>query len=204
MAEVQGCISELVPFFDAVLDEKWDKAGKIHQRIDKKENTADTLKKELRLKLPTGLFLPVSRGDLLGVLTIQDRIANKTKDIAGLVFGRRMIFPKSMHVRMLKFVKRCIDASAQAQKAIAELDELLETGFRGSEVKLVQSMIKKLDKIESDTDHIQVEIREVLFKTEKDLPPVDVMFLYKIIEWVGDLADIAQRVGSRLELMLAR
>ena len=27
---------------------------------------------------------------------------------------------------------------------------------------------------------------------------------YKVIEWVGDLADIAQRVGSRLELMLAK
>ena len=34
--------------------------------------------------------------------------------------------------------------------------------------------------------------------------PIDVMFLYKIIEWVGVLADQAQRVGSRIELMLAR
>jgi Protein of unknown function DUF47. len=30
------------------------------------------------------------------------------------------------------------------------------------------------------------------------------MFLYKILEWVGDLADQAERVGARLELMLAR
>ncbi|MGL5496478.1 MAG: TIGR00153 family protein, partial [Aeromonas sobria] len=27
---------------------------------------------------------------------------------------------------------------------------------------------------------------------------------YKILEWVGDLADQAERVGARLELMLAR
>jgi predicted phosphate transport protein (TIGR00153 family) len=94
--------------------------------------------------------------------------------------------------------------SKQAQKAINELDELVETGFGGREVKLVESMIKELDSIESDTDKIQVKVRAALFKKEKDLPPVDVMFMYRVIDWIGDLGDLSQRVGSRLELMLAR
>jgi hypothetical protein len=105
---------------------------------------------------------------------------------------------------MLDFIKRCVDASSQAQTAINELDELVETGFRGREVELVESMITKLDEIEGDTDKIQVAIRGKLFEMEKDLPPVDVMFIYRVIEWSGDLADLAQRVGSRLEIMLAR
>ena len=50
----------------------------------------------------------------------------------------------------------------------------------------------------------QIAIRAALLKKEQELPPVDVMFMYKIIEWIGDLADLAQRVGSRLELMLAK
>jgi uncharacterized protein Yka (UPF0111/DUF47 family) len=51
---------------------------------------------------------------------------------------------------------------------------------------------------------MQVAVRSKLFELEKDLPPVDVMFIYRVIEWIGDLADLAQRVGSRLEIMLAR
>ena len=51
---------------------------------------------------------------------------------------------------------------------------------------------------------MQVAIRTQLFAVENELPPVQVIFLYRIIEWVGDLADLAQRVGSRLEIMLAR
>ena len=47
-------------------------------------------------------------------------------------------------------------------------------------------------------------MRGKVFEMEKDLPPVDVMFIYRVIEWIGDLADLAQRVGSRLEIMLAR
>jgi hypothetical protein len=30
------------------------------------------------------------------------------------------------------------------------------------------------------------------------------MFLYQIIDWVGDLADLAESVGARLEILLAR
>ena len=135
---------------------------------------------------------------------MQDKIANKAKDIAGLITGRKMTFPDTINEKLIEFVRRSIDASKQAQVAINELDELVETGFGGKEVKLVESMIKKLDEIEADTDRIQIKVRAELFKKEKDLPAVDVMFMYKVIEWIGDLGDLSQRVGSRLELMLAR
>jgi len=204
MASVQDCIVELIPFFKAVLEEDWPKAKDQQKKISKLEREADKLKKKLRLNLPNSLFMPVSRRDLLEVLTMQDKIANKSKDIAGLIIGRKMTFPSEVSEKLLDFIRRCIDASNQAQKAINELDELVETGFSGREVKLVQEMIKKLDDIESDTDKIQVKVRAELFKKEKDLPPVDVMFMYRVIDGIGDLADLSQRVGSRLELMLAR
>ena len=85
-----------------------------------------------------------------------------------------------------------------------ELDELLETGFAGREAVLVETLIEELGNIENDTDRLQIEVRRNLFKLEKDLPPVDVMFLYQIIDWIGDVADRAQRVGNRLEQLLAR
>lgn len=204
MASVQECIVELVPFFKAVLKEDWKAAKEQQKKIARLEGEADKLKRKLRLHLPKSLFMPVSRRDLLEVLTMQDKIANKAKDIAGLIIGRKMTFPDTVNEKLIDFVKRCIDASKQAQKAINELDELVETGFGGREVKLVESMIKELDSIESDTDKIQVKVRAALFKKEKDLPPVDVMFMYRVIDWIGDLGDLSQRVGSRLELMLAR
>ena len=80
----------------------------------------------------------------------------------------------------------------------------METGFRGREVELVEKMISQLDSIEDDTDSLQISLRKNLLAIEKDLNPVDVMFLYQIIDWVGDLADLAERVGARLEILLAR
>jgi predicted phosphate transport protein (TIGR00153 family) len=148
--------------------------------------------------------MPVERTDLLELITQQDKIANKAKDIAGRVVGREMVIPQSIQNDFIAYLERCVDATKQASKAINEFDELLETGFRGREVTLVESMLEKLDSIEQDTDEMQIKIRQELRAIESELNPVDVMFLYKIIEWVGELADIAERVGSRLELMLAR
>lgn len=204
MESVQECVVVLVPFFKAALKGDWTEAKKQQKLISKLERQADKLKRNLRLHLPKSLFMPVSRRDLLEVLRMQDNVANKAKDIAGLITGRKMSFPETVSSKMLDFVNRCIDASKQAQKAINELDELVETGFGGSEIKLVQEMITTLDEIESDTDRIQIKIRAELFKLEKDLPPVDVMFMYKVLDWIGDLGDLSQRVGSRLELLLAR
>lgn len=204
MASVITCVEQLLPFFEAVLNKDWDKVGEEQQRIADLEGEADKLKRALRLHLPKSLFMPVSRRDLLEVLTMQDKIANRTKDIAGLIKGRQMEFPESVSRHLLEFVRRAIDAARQAQTAINELDELVETGFSGKEVKLVESMINELDAIEGDTDKLEVRIRSELFKQENDLPPVHVMFLYRVIDWIGDVADLSQRVGSRLELMLAR
>jgi len=204
MAKVMECVSQLEPLFDAVVANDLAAVDKIQERIVALEHDADDLKHDLRLNLPRSLFLPVERRDLLEVLTMQDNIANRAKDIAGIVRGRRMAFPTDIGPRFKDFVKRCIDACLQAQKAVNELDELVETGFRGAEVELVQNLISELDRIETDTDTIQVEIRSKVFAIERDLPPIDVMFLYRVIDWTGDIGDRAQRVGSRLQLMLAR
>ncbi|MDH5472014.1 MAG: TIGR00153 family protein [Gammaproteobacteria bacterium] len=204
MEKVFACVSELVPLFEAVIERDLDSLATVQKNISKLEGEADDLKKKIRLHLPSGMFMPVSRRDLLEVLTMQDKIANTAKDIAGTILGRNMSLPDIIADDYRAFVKRCVDACEQAQVAINELDELVETGFRGHEVKMVQSIIGKLDEIEGDTDKLQVKIRYKVFEIEKDLPPVDVMFLYRIIELTGDVADHSQKVGSRLQLLLAR
>jgi len=201
---VTKCSNLLIPFFEATFAGDWAAAEKVQKEISSVEEDADKIKRELRMSLPGGIFMPMERQDLLDLLKHQDQIANKAKDVSGLVFGRQMLVPAAIQEEFTVYLKRCIDATVQASKAINELDELLETGFRGREVNLVENMVNELDMIEDDTDKLQVKLRSKLHALEPELPPVDVMFLYKIIEGIGGLADVAERVGSRLELMLAK
>lgn len=204
MAVVRECACTLKPFFQAVIDNDWAAAEAAQHRIHELENQADRLKKDLRLHLPKSLFLPVPRSDLLELLAGQDRIANRAKDIAGIMLGRKMKLPKSLGDQMLAFVDSAVATVEQSLTAINELDELLETGFAGRELNIVENMIGELDRLENQADEMEVDIRAALFALESEMPPVDVMFLYKVIDWVGDVADRAQKVGGRLELLLAR
>ncbi len=203
MKKVRECVSMLGPFFIKVMNEGWDKAEEIRKQIALLENEADDIKRKLRLHLPKGLFMPVQRSDVLELVTRQDMIANDAKDIAGMVVGRKMFFPDEISQKYLEFLKRCIDATDLAYEAISELDQLFEVGFSGKEVKIVAGIIKEWQEIERDTDRKQIKIRRKLFELESELPPVNVMFLYQIIEWTGQLADRAQRVGDSLQILIA-
>ncbi len=204
MRKIYLCAKQLYPFFEAVLNQDWQTASSIKNKIVSIEKEADLIKRDLRLHLPTGLFLPVSRTDLLELLSAQDRIANKAEDIAGLIVSREMVIPESLSSLFMPFLNRCLDTAKQACKAINELDDLLESGFRGSEVKIVDEMIVTLDEIEQDCDEKLAEIRHRIFELEKDLPAIEVFFLYKLVQWIGDLADHAQTVGGRLQILISR
>ncbi|MBL7250696.1 TIGR00153 family protein [Alloalcanivorax sp. C16-2] len=201
---VHECAVGLGDFFAAISASDWERAKAARQRVADLENQADEMKKQFRLNLPKSLFLPVPRSDLLELVSVQDKVANKAKDIAGLMLGRQMTIPASLATAMNDYLQGAIDTSAQARKAINELDELVETGFSGREIRLVEDLIEELDRLERANDEQQIIIRSQLFKLEAELPPVDVIFLYKIIDWIGDLADRAQKVGGRLQLLLAR
>jgi len=204
MEKVVSCAVELIPFTRAVLSGNQQERNKHHRNIVHIEHEADGLKKELRLRLPSSLFMPIDRRDVLEVLTMQDMVAGRARDVAGLIVGRNMQFPASMSQDYMSLVNRCVDACKQAHTAISELDELIETGFGKPERERVGGLLCDLDMIEQDTDEQQVSLRSKLFDLEDDLHPVSVMFLYKVIDHTGGIADRAQRVGSRLQLMLAR
>ncbi len=174
------------------------------EKIFEKEAEADRIKNDLRGALPKSLFMPVDRRDLLEVLQMQDSIADTAQDIAGLLIERRMEIPDFMQQPMLALARRSVDACEQSAKIIEELDELLAMGFRGREAARVEEMVEQLNLIEDDTDELGIELARHLFEHEDEIKPVSVMMWYQLIEWVGDLADYAEKVGDRLRLLIAR
>ncbi|ATX75539.1 MAG: TIGR00153 family protein [Reinekea forsetii] len=204
ISKAHACTKALVPFFEAAMTGDYKAAAKVRETIITLESEADALKKDIRAHLPNSLFMPVPRSDLLELLSMQDRIANRAKDISGIMLGREMGIPKPIRPLMMRYLKAAINTSKRAKEALAELDELYETGFGSKEVDFVGSLLNRLDDQEHKTDEFEIKMRRALRDIEQDFPPIDMMFLYKIIEQIGDLADVSQRVGSRLQILIAR
>jgi len=203
MRVVLECVRCIPGLFDALIagDDAAVKSAK--EANFKWENEADDVKNDLRAHLPKSLFMPVDRRDILEILQEQDSIADTAQDIAGLLMERPMDVPEPLREPVRTLVGRCVETCEQAARIIEELDELLETGFRGREVERVEVMLDELGKIEGETDRLGLELTRTLFQQEEQMSPVSVMLWYRMIEWIGDLADHAEKVGNRLRLLIA-
>ena len=204
MAIVNQCVGEVPKLFDALIAGEQTEVERAKDAIFAKEQEADELKNQMRGHLPKSLFMPVDRRDLLDVLGMQDSIADTAQDIAGLLVERKMSVPEGMAETLRAFVARCVDTCVAAQGVIDALDELVETGFRGREVTSVEQMVENINAIENETDRLGMELVRQLFEHEDSIGPVSVMFWYQLIQWIGDLADYAEKVGDRLRLLIAR
>lgn len=204
MAAVNECVGLVPGLFEALIKADKPALTKAKDAIFAKEHEADGIKHEVRLHLPRSLFLPVDRRDLLEVLEVQDAIADTAQDIAGLLLQREMTVPDDMQADLTQLVARCVDACAQSNAIIGELDDLIETGFRGPEAERVEAMVAELNRIETETDDLAISLGRKLFQHEDTMAPVSVMFWYRLIDWISNIADNAEKVGDRMLLLIAR
>lgn len=208
MSTVHETVEQLSPFFEFVFTESWREAESTQLALSDTERKADEMKRDIRQHLPKSLFLPVARSDLLELLSMQDKIANTAKDVAGLVIGRKMNFFPDLQEKYREYLSTCIAVSRKAKDVILKLDDLLEMGFNEASITEVNDELKILANLESETDRQQVKLRRLIFDYEKQVQTpagaINVMFYYRVIELTGAIADFSEKVGDRLQILLAR
>ncbi len=204
MKKSRLCVDELLNFLDAASISDWDKAIQSRKIISDLENEADALKAETRGLLPKSIFLAVPREDILDLIKLADDIPNTVKDISGLMLGRKMEIPKEISSSFLKFASEAISISNAAFDAINQLGELFQFSFGGNAANKMQHLLEQLDGLEGQNDQSEIILRAELFAIEKNFPPINVIFLYDIINKIGELSDRAEQVGHRISIIATR
>ncbi len=198
------CAEHLVPLFEALLAGDRDRLRDERGRIFELEREADQLKNDLRSHLPRGLFMPVDRRDLLHLLGAQDSIADGAQDIASLLTVHEIQVPECLRGELLPFTHSVLETVRVAKQAVSEIDELVESGFRGGELEAVGAIIARISDLETATDETGLRLVGELFRHEDEIRPLHVIYWQKVIRQLGRIADHAENVGDRLRLMIAR
>ncbi len=197
-------VDELLRFIEFVIASDWSGATQSRKLISDLENQADELKAETRSLLPKSIFFAVPREDMLDLIKLADDIPNTVKDISGLMIGRNMEIPSSVHQSFQNFILEAKEIIYAAAEAVDHIDELFQFSFGGKAADKMQLLVENLDSLENKNDQTEITLRAELFQIEKDLPPVDVMFLYDVINKIGELSDRAEQVGHRISLIASR
>lgn len=195
------CVKQLASYFEAAQSRDWKKAERVQEEIVRLEEVADDIKMEVRMNLPRGLWMSVSRADLLDLVRIQDAMANETKDIAGLSLGRNLAFPENLNTSLFKFVGIVIQTAEKAIEVVAETRQLSRSAFGTRQVKIITSKCVQVEKLERRSDKSQQKIRANLRAFEEKIAPVDVIFLYQLLSQIGEVADHAEKVAHRAQII---
>jgi len=196
------CARAVLPLVEDMVAGRTENLAGRRQEIDRLEHEADDIKHQIRSRLPRRLLLAMERRDLLEILDFQDSIADVAQDIAELADQRSMRVPEGLGELFLDLTRRTVAACELAQAIIDNLDQLVEMGFAGREVARVEAMIGELSRLESETDELAERLHRKLFQREAELG-IGTVFWYHMIRWIDQMANYADRVGSRLRLLIA-
>jgi uncharacterized protein len=202
MEKVADCVHHLPKLFKALESGDQEEVLQISKKISKLEHDADLSKNDIRLSLKSHLFLPVDRVSLLEVLALQDSLADKAEDIGVLLTFHKLEMPKFLSEEFGAFVRRNIEAFDQVFAVMGELNELLESSFGGSEAEKLRSMVDQVAYTEHEIDLMQRELLRTLFDHEQELTHGNFILWLKVIEEVGGLSNLAEKLGNRVLLTM--
>ena len=201
---VQGCakcVARLPKYFEAAQAGQWERARKIQEDIAALESAADDLKGAVRKNLPRGLWMSVSRPDLVELVRMQDKMANDTKEVVGLSLGRQLAFPKQLEKSLGKYIATVVDSAHAAVAVVSATRDLTRAAFGARQIKAISSRAVAVERLERKSDDLQSKLRAKLMAHEEKLSPIDAMFLYQLLLQLGEIADSAEKVAHRAQII---
>ena len=195
------CVAKLPKYFEAAQAGQWERARKTQEDIAALESAADDLKGAVRKNLPRGLWMSVSRTDLLELVRMQDKMANDTKDVVGLSLGRQLAFPKQLIKPLDKYIATVVDSAHAAVAVVSATRDLARAAFGARQIKAISSRAVAVERLERKSDDLQSKLRAKLMAHEEKLSPIDAMFLYQLLLQMGEIADSAEKVAHRAQII---
>ena len=195
------CVERLPLYFQEVQSGRWARAEEVREEICRFEGLADELKQDVRSNLPRGLWMSVSRADLLELVRVQDKMANGVKEVSGISLGRQLAFPSPLTEDLNEFVDVVVAVSRSVVKIIGATRELSRSAFGTRQTNVILDFVSQVEAGERRSDDMQAALRARVREHEVDLPPVDAMFLYQVLAAIGEIADNAEKVAHRAQII---
>ena len=201
---VQKCAEQAIPMIESCQAGELEELARLAALTSKLESDADDLKVKVRDQLPRSLFMPVSRGDLLKVLSAQDSIADCAEDLAVLITMRPMEpLPQKLADILREHVTGCVEVVRQSTRVVDELDTLVSASFTGPDANRVLEMMTELDRMEHEADKVGDKLAKAFFQYEDEFKPAAIFLWMKIFNKIGDLANFAESMINRIRLFMA-
>ena len=166
------------------------------------ESEADAIKRRIRGHIPKRTMTPVSTFLIFRYLKQQDSVLDAVEDTLDWISYRSETrIPAELEKDFALLVNAVIDPIENLVSMVAEAREYFKNYSEKQRV-VVKNIIHTLHQQEREVDKFEDIIKSKVFNMEMDA--VSIMYLVRLAEIIGSIADHAQNAGDMMRAMLSK
>jgi len=198
MDQVNKCIDKMSEVVDAVKGGQFELIEDLTYEVSKLEHQADQIKDDIRESLLKRFFMPIDRGEVLEILSLQDSLADAAEDVCKVLTIRKLPFPEDIRADFEKFVELNINACSICAAIIMQLDELIEAGFGGAEAERIRSLAKDAAFAEHQADVVQMSLLKKIYAHDEEFSIGEFHLWMRVTRTLGKLSNTSENLADRV------
>jgi hypothetical protein len=181
---------------------KFQTFEEFRDEITRLESEADAIKRRIRGHIPKRTMTPVSTFLIFRYLKQQDSVLDAVEDTLDWISYRsEKKIPEALEKDFALLVNAVIDPIENLASMVAEAREYFKSYSEKQRI-VVKNIIHTLHQQEREVDKFEDIIKRKIFNTELDA--INVIYLVRLAEIIGSIADHAQNAGDMMSAMLSK
>jgi hypothetical protein len=178
----------------------FEEARKQTCRVLELESEADVLRRDIEINVHNGAFPPYAREDLLALVELVDIIADKSKQVADILYYAKISLPPKIKDSIEESL--CKHLMQMAVEAIGLLNEAIDA--LSYDIDLAVQKAVEIDKKEEMADKIVFDMMVRIFEEKEKIDTLTLILLRDIIDGIDDIIDVAEETSDKIMTIAAK
>lgn len=189
--KVQNSLENMIFTIEKHLQGDMDSVEIFAAKTHEAESAADVLRRKISDLLHRGAFLPLFREDVMGMVTMIDKIAGHARSCTKFIENQRPEIPAILHEDFLKITRESVASLLPLQEGVNNLSK---------DFSITRGKIAEVDQIEGEVDHLEWDLSKRVFST--NIPLATKIHLKQLLDVIVGISDIAQDVSEILNTLI--
>lgn len=197
-------VHKLNDMMDLYMEGDFVGAASVSVEISSLEHEADHLKQFLRRHLPRTFLMPISRADLLEILSSNERIIDSCQDVAQILDMRQTTVPEEIRPPMEEFVGAVVDSVTALRSIMKNLAHLLESAFAKIEIQEIMDQGYRVHEHEYRADKAGKDLVKAIYALEGKESFLAIYHMMRFTDVLDRVADNAENAANIMMLVVSK
>lgn len=197
-------VDKMAEMVDLYLGGEFDAAATLSATVSMHEHEADDIKTHMRRTMPRLIFMPISRQDMLDLLTENERIADTAQDVAQILDLRQTRVPKSLHPLVRKYVEHVVQSVKALEVMMQHFGTLLEGSFSKGESQKLMELGLRVHEHEYEADGVNKAAARAVYALEGKESAVTIFHLLRFLDVLDGVADHAENASLKMVVVVSK